>query len=223
MLCADHKPDQCRVLLADEQVIVAAGIRALIEPYCDVVGVVEDGRSLLVEAERLRPDVIVMEVLLPLLNGLDAARQLTKIVPASRLVFLTIQESPRQVADAFKLGAAAYLLKRSPGPELRQAIEAVQRGAYFLTSLLTKSVMAINQSGQSGVAQAPVSVSSLTPRQREVLQLIAEGRGTKEVARLLNIAVKTVEFHKFRIMDQLNLHSTVALTKCAIAEGLARL
>ncbi|MBS0170986.1 MAG: response regulator transcription factor [Nitrospira sp.] len=223
MLCADHKPGRCRVLLADEQVIVAAGIRALIERYCDVVGIVEDGRSLLAEAERVRPDVIVMEVLLPLLNGLDAARQLARIVPASRLVFLTVQESTRQVADAFKLGAAAYLLKRSPAPELRQAIEAVQRGAYFLTSLLTKSVMATNQSVQSGAAQAPVSVSSLTPRQREVLQLIAEGRGTKEVARLLNIAVKTVEFHKFRIMDQLNLHSTVALTKCAIAEGLARL
>lgn len=216
----DHNPARCRVLLADEQVIVAAGIGALIKPYCDVVGIVEDGRSLLVEAERLQPDVIVMEVLLPLLNGLDAARQLAKRAPASRLVFLTVQESTRQVADAFKLGAAAYLLKRSPTPELRQAIEAVQNGAYFLTSLLTRNVMTTNQ---TGAAQVPVSISSLTPRQREVLQLIAEGRGTKEVATLLKIAVKTVEFHKFRIMDQLNLHSTVALTKHAIAEGLARL
>ena len=219
MVCTDHRDDRCRVLLADDQLIVAAGVRALIEPSCDVVGIVKDGRSLLVEAERLRPDVIVMEVLLPLLNGLDAARQLTKLAPESGLMFLTVQESSRMVADAFKVGASAYLLKRSPASESSQAISAAQRGDYFLTSLLIKDMMVTNQSDATDVSVC-TSVSSLTPRQREVLQLIAEGRGTKEVATMLNIAVKTVEFHKFRIMDHLNLHSTVALTRHAIAEGL---
>ena len=219
MVCTDHRDDRCRVLLADDQLIVAAGVRALIEPSCDVVGIVKDGRSLLVEAERLRPDVIVMEVLLPLLNGLDAARQLTKLAPERGLMFLTVQESSRMVADAFKVGASAYLLKRSPASELSQAISAAQRGDYFLTSLLIKDMMVTNQSDATGVSVC-TSVSSLTPRQREVLQLIAEGRGTKEVATMLNIAVKTVEFHKFRIMVHLNLHSTVALTRHAIAEGL---
>ena len=123
------------------------------------------------------------------------------------------------VADAFKVGASAYLLKRSPASELSQAISAAQRGDYFLTSLLIKDMMVTNQSDATGVSVC-TSVSSLTPRQGEVLQLIAEGRGTKEVATMLNIAVKTVEFHKFRIMDHLNLHSTVALTRHAIAEGL---
>ncbi len=222
MLCTDPRDDRCRVLLADEQVMVTAGIRALIEPSCHVIGIVEDGRSLLAEAERLQPDVIVMEVLLPLLNGLDAARQLTTLAPKSGLMFLTAQESSRMVADAFKVGASAYLLKRSPASELSQAISAVQRGDYFLTALLTKTVMATNRSSPTD-AIVGASVSSLTPRQREVLQLIAEGRGTKEVATMLNIAVKTVEFHKFRIMDHLNLHSTVALARHAIAEGLARL
>ena len=152
MVCTDHRDDRCRVLLADDQLIVAAGVRALIEPSCDVVGIVKDGRSLLVEAERLRPDVIVMEVLLPLLNGLDAARQLTKLAPESGLMFLTVQESSRMVADAFKVGASAYLLKRSPASELSQAISAAQRGDYFLTSLLIKDMMVTNQSDATGVS-----------------------------------------------------------------------
>lgn len=159
MVCADHRDDRCRVLLADDQLIVAAGVRALIEPSCDVVGIVKDGRSLLVEAERLRPDVIVMEVLLPLLNGLDAARQLTKLAPESGLMFLTVQESSRMVADAFKVGASAYLLKRSPASELSQAISAAQRGDYFLTSLLIKDMMVTNQSDATGVSVC-TSVSS---------------------------------------------------------------
>lgn len=219
MVCADHRDERCRVLLADEQAMVAAGIRALIEPSCHVMGIVADGRMLLAEAERLQPDVIVMEVLLPLLNGLDAARQLAKVVPESHIIFLTVQENAGHVADAFKIGVSAYLLKRSPASELSQAIGAVQKGDYFLTSLLTKKMMATDRSSPAD-ASVCASVSSLTPRQREVLQLIAEGRGTKEVATMLNIAVRTVEFHKFRIMDHLNLHSTVALTRHAIAEGL---
>ena len=219
MLDTDHRQHKPRVLIADDQVIVAAGICALIEPECEVIGMVEDGRALIIEAEKLRPDVVVMEVLLPSLNGLDAARYITKVVPQSKIVFCTIQGSSRHVADAFKAGASAYVLKRSSPAELSQAIHAAMKGQCYLTPLITKDVLAANENG-SASKDDRAGVSSLTPRQREVLQLIAEGRGTKEVATLLNISVKTVEFHKFRIMDQLNLHSTVALAKHALAEGL---
>lgn len=211
-----------RVIIVDDQAVVAAGIRKLIEPDCEVVACVEDGRALLVEAERLRPDIILMEVLLPSLNGLDAARYLARKVPESKIVFLSIQGSSWHVAEAFKAGASAYLLKRSQPSELIQAIHAVLMGQWYLTPLIAKDVVKNHANGSQGNKSSP-ALSSLTPRQREVLQLIAEGRGTKEVASMLNIAVKTVEFHKFRIMDQLDLHSTVALTKHAIVEGLVRL
>lgn len=219
---ADQQRCKPRVLIADDEGIVAAGIRKLIEPECEVVGVVEEGRALLSEAERLRPDIIVMEVLLPLLNGLDAARRLTKSIPGSQIIFVTGQTSSTYVAAAFKAGASAYILKRSAPSELSQAIHAVMKGRYYLTPLISKEVLTAG-TNSSDTHASRATVSALTPRQREVLQLIAEGRGTKEVATMLNIAVKTVEFHKFRIMDQLNLHSTVALTKHAIAEGLVRL
>ena len=211
-----------RVIIVDDQAVVAAGIRKLIEPDCEVVACVEDGRALLVEAERLRPDIILMEVLLPSLNGLDAARYLARKVPESKIVFLSIQGSSWHVAEAFKAGASAYLLKRSQPSELTQAVHAVLMGQWYLTPLIAKDVVKNHANGSQGNKSSP-ALSSLTPRQREVLQLIAEGRGTKEVASMLNIAVKTVEFHKFRIMDQLDLHSTVALTKHAIVEGLVRL
>jgi DNA-binding NarL/FixJ family response regulator len=201
--------------------LVAAGTRALLERDCDVLGVVADGRMLLSSAEMLRPDIIVMEVLLPLLNGLDALRYLAKRVPESKIVFLTSQAGSWHVAEAFKAGASAYVLKRSEPSELSQAIRAVSMGQWYLTSLIAQNVVR-NEANGAHDKKRPV-LSSLTPRQREVLQLIAEGLGTKEVATLLNIAVKTVEFHKFRIMDQLNLHSTVALAKHAIIEGLVRL
>jgi len=219
---ADLQKKKPRVIIVDDQAIVAAGIRKLIEPECEVVACVEDGRALLVEAEKLRPDIIVMEVFLPSLNGLDAARHLARKVPKSKIVFLSIQGSSGNVAEAFKAGASAYLLKRSQPSELTQAIHAVLMGQWYLTPLIAKDVVKNHTNGPQGNESSP-ALSSLTPRQREVLQLIAEGRGTKEVASMLNIAVKTVEFHKFRIMDHLNLHSTVALTKHAIVEGLVRL
>lgn len=222
MFEGDFQQRRPRVLIADEMALIAAGTRALLEPDCDVVGTVADGRALLSEAEILRPDIIVMEILLPLLNGLDALRPLVRKVPESKIVLLTAQESSWHVAEAFKAGASGYVLKRSQPSELTQAIHAVLMGQWYLTPLIAKNVVKQDVGGEQPKRKVP-TVSTLTPRQREVLQLIAEGRGTKEVATLLNIAVKTVEFHKFRIMDQLNLHSTVALAKHAIIEGLVRL
>jgi DNA-binding NarL/FixJ family response regulator len=211
-----------RVLVADDQAMVAAGICKLLDSYCEVVGVVGDGRALLENAEHLHPEIVVMEVALLLLNGLDAARHLTKMVPECKIVFLTSQTGSRHIAEAFNAGASAYLLKHSPPSELRQAIHAVMEGQQYLSPLITRQALTSGVScSRKEVGRA--SASSLTQRQREVLQLIAEGRGTKEVATLLNIAVKTVEYHKFRIMDQLDLHSTVALTKHALAEGLISL
>ncbi len=202
--------------------MVAAGIRKLLEADYEVVGIVEDGRSLLGEAQKLRPDVMVLEVVLPQLNGVDAARQLTKLVPGTKLLFLTAQASSTIVSEAFQAGASAYVLKQSTPSTLNAAIQAVLHGHLFVCPLITKDVLAIGANGSaSKVTRRPLA--SLTPRQREVLQLVAEGRGTKEVATLLNIAVKTVEFHKFKIMNQLNLHSTAALTKHADAEGLISL
>jgi DNA-binding NarL/FixJ family response regulator len=203
---------------------VAAGIRKLLEPdYLEpdykVVGVVADGRTLLEAAQKLRPHIIVLEAWLPQMHGVDAARQLTTLVPGSKLVFLTAQASPTVATAAFQAGASAYVLKRSPSSELRQAIQAVMKGQQFVCPLMTRDPLATGRIGwESKAMKRPLS--SLTSRQREVLQLIAEGRGTKEIASLLKIAVKTVEFHKFKITDQLDLHSTVLLTKRAIAEGL---
>lgn len=219
MLSADLPERKPRVLLADDQAIVVAGIQKLLEPGCEVVGIVGDGRTLLEEAQKLRPDMIVLEVLLPQLNGVEAARQLTKLVPGSRLVFLTTQASPTVATEAFQAGASAYVLKRSPPSVLSLAIRAVMKGQLFVCPLMTKDLSAPGASGGETIVNLR-PLSSLSARQREVLQLIAEGRGTKEVATLLHIAVKTVEYHKFKIMDQLDLHSTVALAKRAIAEGL---
>jgi len=218
----DRPPQRPRVLIADDMTLVAAGTRALLAPECEVVGTVADGRALLSRAELLRPDIIVMEMQLPLLNGLDALRYLARKVPDSKVVFLTVQAGSWHVAQAFKAGASAYVLKRSRPSELFEAIRTVLTGQWYLTPLIAKQVAGKDAPGELNELSSP-ALSSLTPRQREVLQLIAEGRGTKEVATLLNIAVKTVEFHKFRIMDQLNLHSTVALAKHAIVEGLVRL
>jgi len=153
---------------------------------------------------------------------LDAARQLTKLVPESKLIFLTMHATPTYATEAFKVGASGYLIKRSAASELKQAIQAVMRGQHYMTPLITKDVLAAAlHPPEDRLRKRPVA--TLTPRQREVLQLIAEGKGTKQIASLLSISVKTVEFHKFRIMDELDLHSTAELTRYAIAEGLASL
>jgi DNA-binding NarL/FixJ family response regulator len=174
------------------------------------------------EAQKLRPDLILLDISMPLLNGLDAARQVTKLVPRCKLIFLTMHASPTYATEAFKAGASGYLLKRSAASELKEAIQAVLRGQHYITPLITKDVLAATW----GAPERPARkrpVATLTPRQREVLQLIAEGKGTKSIATLLNISVKTVEFHKFRIMEELDLHSIAELTRYAVAEGLVSL
>jgi DNA-binding NarL/FixJ family response regulator len=145
-----------------------------------------------------------------------------KLVPESKLIFLTMHATPTYATEAFKAGASAYLIKRSAASELKQAIQAVLQGQHYMTPLITKDVLAATLHPPEGTARKRPP-ATLTARQREVLQLIAEGKVMKEIASLLNISVKTVEFHKFRIMDELDLHTTAELTKYAITEGLVSL
>lgn len=211
-----------RVLMADDHSIVLAGLRRLVEEQCEVVGTVEDGRALVEAAQKLRPDLILLDISMPLLNGLDAARQLVKLVPECKLIFLTMQSSPTYATEAFKAGASGYLLKRSAVTELRQAIQTVLDGHHYMTPVITKDVLQSTLKPSSPPTLKP-TLAGLTPRQREVLQLLAEGKGTKAIASLLNLSVRTVEFHKGRIMTALDLHSTAELTQYAIAEGLITL
>jgi len=210
------------VIMADDHSLILAGMRRLVEEQCEVVGMVEDGRALVEAAQKLRPDLILMDIAMPLLNGLEAARQLSKLVPESKLIFLTMHASPTYAAEAFQAGASGYLLKRSAASELSQAIQAVLQGQHYITPLITKDVLGSVLKPSTGERGKPAS-TALTARQREVLQLVAEGRSTKEVATILSVSVKTVEFHKSRIMQQLDIHTTADLTKYAITHGITGL
>lgn len=211
-----------RVLMADDHSMVLAGLRKLVEAECEVVGTVEDGRALVAAARKLRPDLILLDISMPLLNGLEAARQLHSLVPECKLVFLTMHASPTYATEAFQAGASGYLLKRSAVSELSLAIKSVLQGQHYLTPSLTKDVLAAALKPSTG-ERGKTASTELTARQREVLQLVSEGRGTKEIATILNVSVKTVEFHKFRIMQQLDLHTTADLTKYSITHGITGL
>ena len=211
-----------RVLMADDHSLILAGLRKLVEADCEVVGAVEDGRALVEAAQKLRPDLILLDISMPLLNGLEAARQLRCLVPESKLIFLTMHASPTYATEAFQAGASGYLLKRSAASELGLAIASVLQGQHYLTPLLTKEVLDSVLNPSTGERGNPVS-GALTARQREVLQLVAEGHGTKEIATILSVSVKTVEFHKSRIMQHLDLHTTADLTKYAITHGITGL
>jgi len=211
-----------RVLMADDHSMILAGLRKLVEGECEVVGTVEDGRALVEAAQKLRPDLILLDISMPLLNGLEATRQLTKLVPESKVIILTMHASPTYATEAFQAGASGYLLKRSAASELSQAIQSVLQGRQYLTPLITKDVLDSVFKPSTGERGTPAS-TALTPRQREVLQLVAEGRGTKEIATILSVSVKTVEFHRSRIMQQLDIHTTADLTKYAITHGITGL
>ncbi|HEX6727655.1 MAG TPA: response regulator transcription factor [Nitrospira sp.] len=206
-----------RVLLADDHTLVREGFKKLLEEHAQVVGSVEDGRSLLDAAKLLRPDIVVLDISMPKLNGLDAARRLRKIIPEARLIFVTVHADPEYINQAFKAGASAYLLKRSAGSELSQAVEAVKNGNYYVTSLIAKDLV---QSAISKTKPNAGREDRLPVRQREILQLVAEGLTLKEIASTLGLSPKTVEYHKSKLMEQLGLHTTAELTKYALAHGL---
>ncbi|MFO0700775.1 MAG: response regulator transcription factor [Nitrospira sp.] len=209
-----------RVLLADDHSLMLAGLHKLVEETCQVIGTVKDGRALVDAAQRLEPDLILLDIVMPMLNGIDAARQIKKLCPSTKLIFITMQTSPTYATEALEAGASGYLLKHSAPMELPLAIEAALQGQQYLTPLIAKPVLslAVKPEGRPVVKG---SVAALTPRQREVLQLIGEGKGTKEIATLLNVSFKTIDFHKTRLMQQLNIHTTAELMRYAITQGLA--
>ena len=210
-----------RVILADDHTLLVDGLRSLLEPRCELVGTVEDGRALIEAAQRLHPDVILLDISMPLLNGLEAAHQLKELVPDSKLIFLTMHADRSYVREAFRAGASGYLLKRSAVSELEHAISVVLRGRRYITPLL--STVGLESKFPGSMADPTAHLEDLTPRQREVLQLVAEGHTAKEIANTLAISVKTVEFHKARILDRLGLLTTSDLIKYAIRHGITSL
>jgi DNA-binding NarL/FixJ family response regulator len=188
----------------------------LLEPECNLVGTVEDGHALLAAAEKLRPDVVVTDISMPLLNGLDAARQLKKIDPGVKIVFLTMHADVSFATEAFRAGASGYLLKQSAAEELTTAVREVMMGRVYVTPLTAKDVLSTLMDGPP----AAQKTSELTPRQRQVLQLVAEGRSIKEIAAILEVSTRTVEFHKYNIMEILKVRSTAELTQYAIKRGI---
>jgi DNA-binding NarL/FixJ family response regulator len=200
-----------RVLLADDHSLVLGAFENLLSGECDIVGQVADGRALIDAAEKLKPDVIVLDIGMPLLNGLEAGRQIKRRLPEVKLVFLTMHEDADLAADAFRSGASAYLLKRSAASELVTAIREVMQGRSYVTPLITGGLV-----GSLLNVDEHKPAPELTPRQREILQLLAEGRSRKEVGNLLNLTARTVAFHKYRIMDQLKVKSTAELIQYAV-------
>ena len=200
-----------RVLLADDHALLLGAYEKLLANDCEIVGQVQDGRALVAAAEQLRPDLIVLDIAMPSLNGLEAARQIKQKQKDIKLVFLTMNEDPDLAAAAFRSGASGYLIKRSAASELLTAIREVMRGRSYVTPLVTEGLV-------ESLIQADAHKSSheLTPRQREVLQLLAEGRSMKEVASLLKLTPRTVAFHKYRMMEQLRLKSTAELIQYAV-------
>ncbi len=205
-----------RVLLADDHTLLLEAFEKLLEPEYTVVGAVSDGRALLSAAAELKPDVIVLDIAMPLLNGLDAARQLKKTMPAIKLIFLTMNEDPNVANEAILAGASGYLLKTSAASELSKAIKEAFCGRSYVTPVIAQGMAEsfIRQPGDD--RNAP----KLTPRQREVMQLLAEGRSMKEAANILNVTPRTVAFHKYRMMEQLNLKNNADLIQFALREAI---
>jgi DNA-binding NarL/FixJ family response regulator len=207
-----------RLLIADDHKIFAEGLKKLLNADFDIVGGVADGRELVSAAEKLRPDVMVVDISMPLLNGIEAVRQIKKVHPEIKVVFLTMHPDAAYAASAFKAGASGYVLKHSAPDELIRAIREGLKGRTYVTPLIAGKLL---HSYESGSHSEVDKVLSLTSRQREVLQLLAEGRSAKEIAAILNISTKTVEYHKYRMMEDLGIKTAAELTRYAVKQGIA--
>jgi DNA-binding NarL/FixJ family response regulator len=206
-----------RVLLGDDHVLILDGLRAALQGQYEIVGLAKDGRALVNEAERLKPDLVIVDISMPLLNGFEAAKQIKKNLPHTKLIFLSQHLNPAYLKQALRLGASGYVLKSGATEELQQAIGTALHGKTYITPAFGEEVIARlwNREGElSGEAEG------LTDRQREILQLIIEGRGNKEIADVIHVSVKTVEFHRARIMAKLGVKSVAELTKVALQQGL---
>ena len=201
-----------KVLLADDHKIVAQGLELILKDSFTLVGTVSDGRALLEAAVRLKPDVVVTDISMPLLNGLDAVRQFRSNGVGAKVVFLTMHADADLAAEAFRAGGLAFLLKQSAGEELVQAIHEILQGRAYLTSLVAKDVISVLMEAREQRGEA----TRLTARQRQVLQLIAEGKTMKEVAGILNVSARTVETHKYEMMQAIGVKTTAELIQHAI-------
>jgi DNA-binding NarL/FixJ family response regulator len=204
-----------RVLLADDHTLVAEGFRRLLDTEFEVVGVVSDGRALLTVAAQTKPDVIVVDLGLPLMSGMDAGPELKRLMPLTKLVVVTMNEDPDVARVALRRWASAYLVKKSAGSELIKAVREVLKGRSYVTPKFAQRLM-------EGFIRDPQphSTKELTPRQREVLHLLAEGRTMRQAADLLQLTPRTIAFHKYRIMEEFGLKSNSDLVRFAIREHL---
>jgi DNA-binding NarL/FixJ family response regulator len=207
----EQKPS-ARLLIADDHRLVADACKRLLEPEFQVVGIVTDGRSLIHSAVELKPDIIILDIYMPQLNGLDAAVQVKHKLPRVKLVFLTMNMAADVAAEAFHRGASAYVLKQSAGDELLLAVRKVQQGLSYLSPLVAQETVMYLQRKQEHFGEE----KRITQRQSEVLQLLAEGKSMKEVASIIDIAPGTVAFHKYKMMETLNIKTNAALLEYAI-------
>ena len=204
-----------RILLADDHTLVVEAFKKLLDSEFEVVGTVADGRALLACASRLNPDVVIVDLGMPLLNGMDAGLELKRQLPHTKLIVLTMSEDYDLAAEALRHWASAYLLKKSAGSELIKAIREVLKGRSYVTPKVAQRLL------EEFVRDPrPDRAKNLTPRQREVLQLLAEGRTMKEAAGILNVATRTVAFHKYRIMEEFGLRTNSDLVRFAIREHI---
>lgn len=209
--------NKARVLLADDHKIVAEGLRSLLEPEFELVGIVEDGRELIAKAEELQPDVIVADITMPSLNGIEAVAQLKKAGSTAKVVFLTMHHDVMYASRAFEAGALGFVLKHSAPEELLTAIREALNGRTYVTPMIAGELMKLYKNGPGLQKDA---LGKLTGRQREVLQLFAEGKSAKEISRILHISTRTVEFHKYRMMEELGIETSAELIQFAIKHGI---
>jgi len=204
-----------RILLADDHTLVVEGFRKLLETEFEIVGVASDGRALLAAALQEKPDVIILDIGMPFLSGIDAGRELKRLVPRTRLIVLTMNEDPDIAREALRQWASAYLVKKSAGTELTRAVREVLKGRSYVTPRLAQRLM------DEFVRDPRVGrIKELTPRQREVLHLLAEGRTMKETADLLHLTPRTIAFHKYRIMEEFGLKTNSDLVRFAVREHI---
>ena len=205
-----------RVILADDHTLMLDALKNLLEPEFEVVGTFADGRALVEAAPQLKPDVIVLDIAMPIMNGLNAGQRLKRLMPEVKLIYLTMNQDQDMAAEAFRIGANGYLLKNSAASELVDAIRQVVRGSSYVTPLMTEDVVG----SLTHHFKSMKSTNYLTLRQKEVLQLLAEGRSMKEAAYILKVSPRTVAFHKYTMMDHLHIKTSAELVQYAMNSQL---